>query len=62
MQTQDRNRHPSRTTVDDVVFAITLSIFAASLTVLVASALTDGPTPRTLAASAQQSSPPAGTC
>jgi hypothetical protein len=62
MQTQDRSRSPSRTTIDDVVFAITLSAFAASLTVLVASALTEGPAPTTLAAGAEQCSPPAGTC
>jgi hypothetical protein len=62
MQTRDRSRNPSRTTVDDVVFAITLSIFAASLAVLVASALTEGPASTTLAASARQSSPPAGAC
>ncbi len=62
MQTRDRNRSSSRTTVDDVVFAITLSIFAASLAMLVASALTEGPAPITLAASAEQCSPTAGTC
>jgi len=62
MQTKVRGHSPSRTTVDDVVFAITLSIFAASLAVLVASALTEGPASTTLAASAEQCSPPAGTC
>jgi hypothetical protein len=36
MQTRDRNHYPSRTTVDDVAFSITLSIFAASLAVLLA--------------------------
>jgi len=40
MPTGDRNRNASRTTIDDVVFSITLSIFAASLAVLVASAFT----------------------
>ena len=60
MQTEDRSHNPSRTTVDDVVFAITLSIFAASLAVLVASALTEGPASTTLEASAQQSSQQAG--
>jgi hypothetical protein len=62
MQTQDRSHSPSRTTIDDVVFAITLSAFAASLTVLVASALSEGPAPTALAALAEQCSPPAGTC
>jgi len=28
MPTEDRSHNPSRTTVDDVVFSITLSIFA----------------------------------
>ena len=60
MQNQDRSHNPSRTTVDDVVFAITLSIFAASLAVLVASALTEGPASTTLEASATQSSQQAG--
>ncbi|MDH5245429.1 MAG: hypothetical protein OEW98_03190 [Betaproteobacteria bacterium] len=53
MQAEDRNRNPSRNTVDDVVFSITLSIFAASLAVLVASALTEGSASITLAASEQ---------
>jgi len=62
MHAKDRSHNPSRTTVDDIVFSITLSIFAASLAVLVASALTEGPASTTLAASVQQSSPPAGAC
>jgi hypothetical protein len=53
MQAEDRNRNPSRNTVDDVVFSITLSIFAASLAVLVASALTGASASSTLAASEQ---------
>ena len=36
MLSNDRSRNPSRTTVDDVAFSITLSIFAASLAVLIA--------------------------
>jgi hypothetical protein len=43
MPTGDRNRNASRTTIDDVVFSITLSIFAASLAVLVASTFTGEP-------------------
>jgi hypothetical protein len=35
MPTGDRNRNSSRTTIDDVVFSITLTTFAASLAVLV---------------------------
>ena len=62
MPTGVRNRNASRTTIDDVVFSITLSIFAASLAVLVASALTEGPASATLAASVQQSSRQAGAC
>jgi hypothetical protein len=62
MSTEDRSHNPSRTTVDDVVFSITLSIFAASLAVLVASALTEGPAPIALIASAQESSQQAGAC
>jgi hypothetical protein len=62
MQTEDRSHNPSRTTVDDVVFAITLSIFAASLAVLVASAVVGDPESITLAASAQESSLPAAAC
>jgi hypothetical protein len=54
MQAEDRNRNPSRNTVDDVVFSITLSIFAASLALLVASALTEGSASITLAAGEQQ--------
>jgi hypothetical protein len=34
MLTEVRSQTPSRTTVDDVAFSITLSIFAASLAVL----------------------------
>ena len=62
MPTEDRSHNPSRTTVDDVVFAITLVIFAASLAVLVASALNEGPASTTLAASAQQSVLLTGAC
>ena len=62
MRTKDRSHKPSRTTVDDVVFSITLSIFAASLAVLVASALVGDPESITLAASAQESSRQAGAC
>jgi hypothetical protein len=36
MQTEDRSHNPSRTTVDDIAFSLTLSIFAASLAVLLA--------------------------
>jgi hypothetical protein len=36
MSTEDRSHNPSRTTVDDIAFSITLSIFAASLAVLLA--------------------------
>ena len=36
MSTEDRSHNPSRTIVDDVAFSITLSIFAASLVVLLA--------------------------
>jgi hypothetical protein len=36
MSTEDRSQILSRTTVDDVAFSITLSIFAASLAVLLA--------------------------
>ncbi len=55
MQADDRKRNPSRTTVDDVVFSITLSIFAASLAVLVASAFTGEPESINVAASALES-------
>jgi hypothetical protein len=60
MPTGDRNRNASRITIDDAIFSITLSIFAASLAVLVASALTEGPASTTLEASATQSSQQAG--
>ena len=36
MSTEDRSHNTSRTTVDDVAFSIALSIFAASLAVLLA--------------------------
>jgi hypothetical protein len=36
MSTEDRSHNPSRTTVDDVAFSITLSVFATSLAVLLA--------------------------
>lgn len=62
MPTEERSHNSSRTTVDDVVFAITLSIFAAALAVLVASALTEESAPITMATGAQQSSQQAGTC
>ncbi len=55
MQTQDRSHNPSRTTIDDVVFSITLSIFAASLAVLVASAFSGEPESIYAAASALES-------
>ena len=62
MQTEDRSRNPSRTTVDDVVFAITLSIFAASLAVLVASAFSGEPGSIYAAASALEGILQAGAC
>jgi len=62
MLTEVRSHNPSRTTVDDVVFSITLSTFAAALAVLVATAFTEGPASTTLAASAQHSAQQAGAC
>lgn len=62
MPTGDRNRNASRTTIDDVVFSITLSIFAASLAVLVASAFSGEPESIYAAASALESVLQAGAC
>jgi hypothetical protein len=36
MPSEDRSQNPSSGTVDDVAFSLTLSIFAASLAVLLA--------------------------
>ena len=62
MPTGDRNRNASRTTIDDVVFSITLSIFAASLAVLVASAFTEEPESIYAAASALEGVFQVGAC
>ena len=62
MQNQDRSHNPSRTTIDDVVFSITLSIFAASLAVLVASAFSGEPESIYAAASALEGVLQAGAC
>lgn len=60
MQTEDLKHNSSRTPVDDVAFSITLSIFAASLAVLVASALTGEPESIHVAASTLKSTLQAG--
>ena len=62
MQTEDRSHDPSRTTLDDVAFSITLSILVASFALLVASAFTEAPESIARAASAQESSLHGGAC